>query len=327
LNILLTSIGRRGYIVDFFRQALSGGDRLVVANSVPDPPGAEAADASYTIPPASDPSFAAALLKLAEEEEIDLLFSLHDWEAPAIAAIKSDLAAIGTRAVVPDLDTALICLDKFRTFSWAEKHGIRTPRSWISRDQALAGGQFPFIVKPRFGQGSVGLFKVDSKAELDAALLLAAKTAQSFPRIEGIPQDAAPLLISEWIEGIEIGIDVVNDFEGAYSGLLANKKLVSRNGETEVTTTLDPHPFEPIAKQISSALGHPSICDCDLIEREGEYYLIELNPRFGGLYPFAHHAGADVPSFLVRLQDGHRAPDLLRYRHNETFIKHFSFSK
>ena len=33
------------------------------------------------------------------------------------------------------------------------------------------------------------------------------------------------------------------------------------------------------------------------------------------------------PSFLVRLQNGHRAPDLLRYRANQTFVKHFSFSK
>jgi len=327
INIALTSIGRRGYLVDFFRTSLAHGDRILTGNSTPNAPGAANADVAFTIPPAQNDDYGSALLKIARSEKIDLLFSLHDWEVPAISAIKEQLAEAGTNAVVPDSLTCRICLDKYETYRWAQSKGIPTPRSWLTAHEALAEGSFPFVVKPRFGQGSVGVFKVESAEELDAALVLTKKVSTQFPDMLGISKDTPAILISEWIEGEEIGIDVVNDFEGDFAGVLAKKKIHSRGGETEIATTLPADDYAPIAKTISKALGHPGICDCDFIERDGTLFLIELNPRFGGLYPFAHLAGADVPKFLIELYRGNRQPELLEYHAGQTFTKHFSFSR
>ena len=38
--------------------------------------------------------------------------------------------------------------------------------------------------------------------------------------------------------------------------------------------------------------------DMDLFYQDGEYYLSEINPRFGGAYLHAYGAGVDFPGFI-----------------------------
>ena len=47
-------------------------------------------------------------------------------------------------------------------------------------------------------------------------------------------------------------------------------------------------------------------CDVDVIDRDGELFLIEFNMRFGVRYPVSQLAGAGFPELLVRAQRGKR---------------------
>lgn len=41
-------------------------------------------------------------------------------------------------------------------------------------------------------------------------------------------------------------------------------------------------------------------CDCDLIlDINNTAYIIDLNPRFGGGYPFSHLAGVNLPHAIL----------------------------
>ena len=82
MTILFTSIGRRGYLLDYFRAALPEGGRLLAASCLPDCLGAAAADEFFLLPAAADAAYSDALLELCKEESVDALFSLHDWENP-----------------------------------------------------------------------------------------------------------------------------------------------------------------------------------------------------------------------------------------------------
>jgi carbamoyl-phosphate synthase large subunit len=84
-----------------------------------------------------------------------------------------------------------------------------------------------------------------------------------------------------------------------FIGFAAKKKLAMRAGETDKAITVAPASFEGIVAKIARALLHRGNLDCDFLERDGKFYLLEFNPRFGGGYPFTHLAGANHIQMLI----------------------------
>ena len=56
--------------------------------------------------------------------------------------------------------------------------------------------------------------------------------------------------------------------------------------------------FEIIRKFVSEA-GYRGQIDIDIFDIDGEYYISEVNPRFGGGYPHAYESGADHMKMIV----------------------------
>jgi len=59
-----------------------------------------------------------------------------------------------------------------------------------------------------------------------------------------------------------------------------------------------------MAKRISARLRHVGLLDIDVIRDQGRTCLLEMNPRFGGHYPFSHLAGANIPAALIAWAQG-----------------------
>ena len=206
-----------------------------------------------------------------------------------------------------------ICLDKLETHRFCQANGLACPQTFETLGEALvalkAGEvEFPLIVKPRSGQGSLALYRVFNEDQLAAACLLAAAQVKRFPDNCLGMAAGSPLVIQERIAGDEYGLDVVNDFNGRFRGCLVKKKLGMRAGETDAATSVEDPVLRELGKRIGTSLRHTAILDADVIVRDGTPILIEMNPRFGGHYPFSHQAGADVPAALVALASG-REPD------------------
>ena len=76
MTILLTSVGRRCYLVEYFQQALAGQGRVVCVNSEPLTSGMAAADRRYTVPRIDSDAYIPCLLEICQQEEIGLMLSL-----------------------------------------------------------------------------------------------------------------------------------------------------------------------------------------------------------------------------------------------------------
>ncbi len=319
MNVLLTCAGRRNYLIQFFREALGPDGRVFAADACAHAPALREADEAFILPLLSDPAYLDRLLAICQERRVDLLISLNDHELPLIARQHDRFREIGVFPVVSSPTVIETCYDKWRAFTFLQANGIPTARTYRSLDAAhgaLAAGEivFPLVVKPRWGSSSSGIEHVRDDEELRLVYALATKRY-------GLLADQS-ILIQERLDGDEYGLDVINDLEGRYATTLAKRKLVMRSGETDRAITVCHAGLERLGETLSGALGHIGNLDCDVFVSGERCAVLEMNPRFGGGYPFAHAAGANLPAALIAWARGETPdPDWL------TLTPHMTVSK
>jgi carbamoyl-phosphate synthase large subunit len=251
------------------------------------------------------PAYLDLLVALCREQRIRLLFSLNDLELGLLAQHAARLRAAGTIPVVAAPTVIATCLDKWATFQWLRSCDIPGPETFLflaDAHQAIARGQvrFPLLVKPRWGSASIGVEHVENERELTHAWewgQVRVRRTILGPLSRTDPENC--LVVQERVQGPEYGIDVVNDLHGRHVGTFARRKLVMRAGETDRAVTVADAGLDQLGKSIGQRLGHVGNLDCDLIATDRGYFVLDLNPRFGGGYPFSHLAGANLPAALI----------------------------
>lgn len=138
-------------------------------------------------------------------------------------------------------------------------------------------------MKPRFGSGSTGAMKVGTRKLLEALL-------------EDIDDE---LVIQPYFAGEEYGVDAYVDFtSGRLTGLFVKRKLRMRAGETEKSIAVKDDAIDTLVEKALEATGLRGPLDIDVLKYKGNYYILEINPRFGGGYPHAYECGIDFPYML-----------------------------
>ena len=195
------------------------------------------------------------------------------------------------------------------TVEAVKKLDVCVPWTTLSLDEALdwqkRNGR-ALIVKPRWGQGSIGLFKVSTPSELTWAFNLSAVTAARFAAAcPEINAKEPQVIVQECIGGVEYGCDIVNDLEGRYRSSFVKRKFGMRAGETDAAESVEHPAVVAVAEKIGRWSGHLGCMDSDwIVGDDGVPRLIELNPRFGGGYPFTHAAGANIVRACVDWVNG-----------------------
>ncbi len=107
------------------------------------------------------------------------------------------------------------------------------------------------------------------------------------------------VLVQEKVCGRELGMDVVNDLEGRYRMAVVKEKTAMRAGETDGAVTVERPLLAETGRRLSGLLKHRGNLDVDILESDGKWFVLEMNARFGGGYPFSHAAGLHLPYALV----------------------------
>lgn len=307
-TMVIGSAGRRLYLIDWFREAFEGlgvDGRVVVTENDPSSAAASYGDVGRRLPRYSDPAYGPALLEMVEELRPSLFISVNDYELMHLH-VASDLAEQLRRAgvMVPGVDRAwqIGCADKLRMAQLLMGIGVPTPRTVTGDDregiEALAAETDEFVVKHRLGSASSGLAVV-ARSAVAAAVAAAVATA---PSSDGSAPTGRDVVVQARLPGREHGVDIVGDLcvPGEMRAVLARQKMRMRAGETDKAISVDPAPFVATAERIARAAGLTGLIDVDMfLDEGGEPSVIDINPRFGGGYPFVHLAGADVPRFYL----------------------------
>jgi Carbamoylphosphate synthase large subunit (split gene in MJ) len=327
MNILFTCAGRRTYLLKYFKEQLAGDGKIIGADMQMSAPALSAADIKEIVPAVYADNYIDEVIDICRRDHVDVLISLNDLELPILANNKERFKKIGVTVVVSSPEVIDICFDKYKTAQWIESIGLNSPRTYVrlyDAKEALAKGEvsFPLFLKPRWGSGSIGLETVEDMEELEEVYM------QLFKKIKKTILATASvgdeyIMIQEKLGGEEYGLDVMNDLKGNHIAVSVKRKLAMRAGETDKAQTCDLPEVREMGKIIGENLHHIGNLDVDIMQRSnGDYCVLELNPRFGGGFPFSYEAGVNLPKAIIEWAKGNQVDtNILQPSYGLTFAK------
>lgn len=305
MNILFTSVGRRSYLLKYFKDSLGERGEIFAANSSEISPAFCIADHTVVTPIIYSDEYIPFLLRYCEENQIKAIISLFDVDLPILAKNKSKFEDIGVTVIVSDLDIINICNDKLSTYKFLLKNKFKTPLTYICVEDAVEAVnqgiiQFPLMIKPRWGMGSISVYEADDKEELKVFYnKVKREIKKTYLKYESDLDTCYSVIIQQKLEGKEYGLDVINDLKGNYQNTICKLKYAMRSGETDCAITVENNTLRKLGKKLANSLHHIGNLDCDVFMVGNDPYVLEMNARFGGGYPFSHMAGVNLPSAII----------------------------
>lgn len=288
MNILILSVGTRNKIVQYFKKELDG-KGLVIATDCSDiAPAIYEADKYYIVPRMTDPSYLESILDICKQERVSGILSLIDPELSLISGNRDKFEAVGTTVIESSYELCEMSLDKMAMFNWLTERGYRCAKSYLDKNEFFAdveAGQitYPVFVKPYKGSASISISKVFDRETVE--LLFAHEDN---------------LMIQEFLDGQEIGADVYIDMiSGEIVSIFTKKKIKMRAGETDKAISFKDEKLFTLIRKFVLEAGYKAQIDIDIFDINGEYYISEVNPRFGGGYPHAYESGVNHMKYII----------------------------
>lgn len=310
VNILLTSIGRRSYLIKYFKEVLGKSGEVHVSNSSEITPAFSYADKSIVTPLIYDDKYIPFLINYCVANKISAIIPLFDIDLPMLSLNKKVFEKKGIKVIVSDEDVINTCNDKWETYRFLIKKGFNTPKTYLSIDEVNEAinkqeVNFPVIIKPRWGMGSIAVYEVINQEELKVFYNKTKRDIMNtYLKYESKNNLEQSVLIQERLNGQEYGLDVINDLEGSFCNTVVKIKYSMRSGETDCAETINCRKLKELGECLSNELCHIGNLDVDVFLYNNVAYILEMNARFGGGYPFSHMAGVNLPLAIVKWLNG-----------------------
>lgn len=311
-NILILSAGTRNKVVQYFKKALSGKGLVIATDCSNLSPAIYDADKYYIVPRMTDDGYLDVILDICKNEKITGVLSLIDPELSLLANNVDKFESVGTIVIGSSYELCECSLDKYEMYKWLVENGYKCAKSYMDKDEFFADldnetAKFPVFVKPARGSASISISKVTDRETVDLL----------FAHEDG-------LMIQEFLDGQEIGADVYIDMiTGEVVSIFTKKKIKMRAGETDKAVSFKDEKLFELIKEFVIRAGYRGQIDIDIFDINGEYYISEVNPRFGGGYPHAYESGSDHMSLIVNNLEGKANKSVIgNYRENTYMMKY-----
>lgn len=293
MNILILSVGTRNKIIQYFKRELEGRGNVIVTDMTEIAPAIYEADKHYKVTRITDEGYVDSILDICKKENISAVLSLIDPELSLLAENSDRFSEMGVKVIGSSYELCEMALDKMQMYEWLRAHGYNCARSYVDKDLFYADLErgevsFPVFVKPVRGSASIAINKVCEKETLE----------QLWAHNDN-------LMIQEYLDGQEIGADCYIDMiSGETVSVFTKKKLLMRAGETDKAVSFKDEKLFSLIEKFISECGWRGQIDIDIFDVNGEYYISEVNPRFGGGYPHAYECGCNHMRLIVNNLEG-----------------------
>ena len=181
VRVLVTGAGGPAG-VSVIRNLRERGHFVLGVDADPMAVGLRLADESAVVPKFSDPTYIASLVRAATVANIQALICTVAEEYPALHAGVAFLEEAHVKLLLPSLESAVTCTDKWQFAECLRAAGLSAPATGLGTAEDVPG---PWVIKPRFGRGSRDVFyATDPEGP--------ARGAQRLPRADRADPDQGP---------------------------------------------------------------------------------------------------------------------------------------
>lgn len=317
MNILITSTGSRNKIVQYFKREIKENGKVIATDMSNLAPAIYDADKFYLVPRIDHKDYIETLLDICKKEKIDCVFALIDPELSLIAKNKNKFLEIGATPLISNYNAVELAFNKYEMYKYLTKKNVKTPKTYIDKkefynDLDNSKIKFPVFVKPVTGSASINISKVNSQEEIELLFSL-----------------YDDLMIQEYMDGQEIGADVyIDPISKKVVSIFTKEKIKMRAGETDKSRSFKDEKLFNLITTTVEEIGYEYMIDMDIFKINNEYYISEINPRFGGGYPHAYESGVNFPELIInsingienKNEIGHYEENIYMMKYNEIKI-------
>jgi len=284
MNILVTNIGRKIYFVSFLKDLQKEFNNLNIHLADNDLFSAAVnfgKTINHKIPLVSEGNkkYLNSIKKIILKNKINLIIPLTNYDLKILSTNKKNFKKLNCEILISSYDLIDKLLNKKSSYYLCKKNNINVPNSYFNIKDVGKKRCGLFMKKYKFGNSSKGIEKIYKV------------TKNHFNNNN---------FIQDFIYGQELHFDIFNDLQGNYLSSCVKKKILMRSGETDKAEIIYKKKYKDLAKKISKKFRHIGNLDCDaILNKKGEIFFIDFNPRFGGGYPFTHIAGLNFIKLII----------------------------
>ena len=245
-------------------------------------------------------------------EQLDLIIPNFDAELHSFMKLEKELGSIGIKTFLPT-EEQFEERHKVNLPDFGEKYGIKVPNSKAIFEmsdiyQLKEDFSYPLLVKGKF---------------YDAYVAYDAEQARNFfNKISA--QWGLPIIIQEFIRGNEYNITGLGDGNGnTIAAVPMRKQYITDKGKAWGGISIADENMLELTNHFVKQTKWRGGFELELMKtQEGEFYLLEINPRMPAWIYLAVGVGQNIPEALVQMAMGKTIEAYTTYKVGKMFVRY-----
>jgi carbamoyl-phosphate synthase large subunit len=250
--------------------------------------------------------------RIHQQEKMDVLIPNFDAELFSFMKNEQRLRENGIHTFLPTLKQFQE-REKDKLPEFGKKYGVKVPGSinvggFSQISEIEDHFDYPVMVKGQFYDA----YEANNEEQIK----------QAFHKLAS--KWGLPVIVQEFVRGIEVNVIALGDGEGnTIAAVPMRKQYITDKGKAWGGITLADEKMMELTRMIIRKTKWKGGMELELIKTSnGEYYLIEINPRIPAWVYLAVGAGQNIPDALIKLALGWEVKPMTSYKIGKMFVRY-----
>jgi carbamoyl-phosphate synthase large subunit len=247
-----------------------------------------------------------------QQEKIDVLIPNFDAELFSFMKNEQRLLEKGIHTFLPTIKQFQE-RDKDKLPEYGKKYGVKVPGSinmgTIGQISEIEDKfDYPVMIKGQFYDA----YRSNNEEQVK----------QAFYKVSA--KWGFPVIAQEFVEGTEVNVIALGDGLGnTVAAVPMRKQYITDKGKAWSGITLADEKMMELTRMLIKKTKWKGGMELELIKtKNGEYYLIEINPRIPAWVYLAVGAGQNIPEALIKLALGMEVKPMTEYKIGKMFVRY-----